>query len=108
MEKQHIPTNGIIAQRQTPKHDPRIRQMDTYTNGKRKNVRMSYEMARKNGSYMNAVRQAVAKNDPGILDTWKGETITDVNGNIIPLDTDIKKLKTFNKRYAVSHTPSEF
>jgi len=75
--------------------DPRIRQMDTFTNGKREKVRMSYDMSRKNGSYTNDVKNAIAKNDPGILDKWKGETITDVNGNIIPFETDLSKLKKF-------------
>lgn len=72
--------------------DNRTRSWYTYSNGSVVGARLDSHNASINARYLNDVSRFL-KGDKQALDKWKGVTITTVDGQIIPLETDMKMLK---------------
>lgn len=72
--------------------DTRAREWFTFSSGNSIGVRLDSANASKNGRYLNDVHKFL-KGDKKALQKWKGETLTTVDGQRIPLETDPKKVR---------------
>ncbi len=85
-----------VRGRWTVGEDDRIREWSLFSGGKQVAPRLSFDESRKAGAFMSAVARALESNDPGELEPFVGDGVTDVDGKFWPFETRINVLYRLN------------